>query len=127
MNAVRQANGRFGAGNCANPLGRPREKRSANETILKELSAPITVTENQRRRKISKLAANVKQVANKGASGELRAAKMSIDLALKAEREQEAVPCAPALTESDQTIVARFLARLQITQVQESPDADAQP
>jgi hypothetical protein len=105
MDDNRQNNGRFGAGNNANPHGRPRKDRSAAATILKELAAPVTITENQRRKSISKLAANAKQIANKGASGELRAAKLAVDYALKAERERETAAPPQELTESDRAIV----------------------
>ena len=49
MNPGRERNGRFGLGNCANPRGRPRKDRSITDTILKELNARLTITENQKR------------------------------------------------------------------------------
>ena len=125
MDGNRQQNGRFRPGNRANPNGRPRKGRSVNATILKELNASVPVTENQKRKNISKLSASLKQVANQGASGDLRAAKLTLDLALKAEREQGAVPQAPPLTENDRDIVDRFIARLRATFVEETFDADA--
>jgi len=125
MDGNRQQNGRFRPGNRANPNGRPRKGRSVNATILKELNASVPVTENQKRKNISKLSASLKQVANQGASGDLRAAKLTLDLALKAEREQEALPQAPPLTENDRDIVNRFIARLRATFVEETTDVDA--
>ena len=92
---------------------------------MKELNASVPVTENQKRKNISKLSASLKQVANQGASGDLRAAKLTLDLALKAEREQEALPQAPPLTENDRDIVNRFIARLRATFVEETTDVDA--
>ena len=124
MSTERQGNGRFGAGYRANPHGRPRKDRSVNATIMRELTAPVTVTENQKRKSISKLAANAKQVANKGASGDMRAAKMTLDLALKVASDCEATPAAPVLTGSDREIVARFVARLRQTIQQENDHAD---
>jgi uncharacterized protein DUF5681 len=127
MTANRQGNGRFGPGNRANPNGRPRKATSANATVLKELIAPVTVTENQKRRKISKLAANAKQIANKGASGDLRAAKMAVDLALRAESQQAPAQPLQALGTRDQEIVARFIERLRATLIEETGDDTAQP
>jgi hypothetical protein len=124
MSTERQSNGRFGPGNRANPNGRPRKSKSVSSTILNEMTAPVTVTENQRRKRISKLAANAKQVANQGASGDVRAARLAIDLAIKAERESNSAPAAPALTATDKEIVARFVARLKLT-FKENDDADA--
>jgi hypothetical protein len=127
MTAERSNSGRFGPGNCANPRGRPRKDRSVSATILKELNSSVMITENSQRRKITKLAANTKQIANKGASGELRAAKMVLDLAMRAENDREAAPVAPVLAANDRAIVDRFIARLRATLSEEVHDADAQP
>ena len=126
MSEGREQNGRFGQGNRANPDGRPRGGRSVNDIIMRELSSPLIVTENSKRKKISKLAANTKQIANQGASGDLKAAKMSVDLALKAENSTTASAAPPPSTQNDQAIVERFIARLNLTRAVESnndPDA----
>ncbi len=120
----RERNGRFGLGNCANPSGRPRKDKSVTGTILKELTAPLTITENQKRKRVSKLAASAKQIANQGASGDIRSAKLSLDYALKAESSHAGAPKAAPLTANDKEIVARFLTRLRATE--EQTDADAQ-
>ena len=122
MSEGREQNGRFGQGNRANPGGRPRKGTTVNDVILREMSSSLTVTENSKRKRISKLAASAKQIANQGASGDLKAAKMSVDLAMKAEF--GATPCAapPPLTQNDRAIVDRFIARLNITQSSEKND-----
>lgn len=128
MSDGREMNGRFAIGNRANPKGRPRKSRSVNETILREIKAPVTVTENNRRRKITKLEANAKQIANLGASGDLRAAKLTMDLALRAEGASEISSAPLPLTENDRAIAERFIARLGLTQFQveeKSDDDDA--
>lgn len=128
MSDGREMNGRFAIGNRANPKGRPRKSRSVNDTILREIKAPVTVTENNRRRKITKLEANAKQIANLGASGDLRAAKLTMDLALRAEGASEISSAPLPLTENDRAIAERFIARLGLTQFQveeKSDDDDA--
>jgi|SRR5579884_2820991 len=122
MSDGREMNGRFAIGNRANPNGRPRKNRSVNDTILREIKAPVTVTENNKRRRISKLEANAKQIANLGASGDLRAAKLTMDLALRAEGSQEGSPVPLPLTENDRAIAERFIARLRLTQMTETTD-----
>ena len=124
MNGGHEQNGRFAIGNRANPHGRPRKSRSVNDTILREIKAPVTVTENNKRRKISKLEANAKQIANLGASGDLKAAKLTMDLALRAEGAREAGPVALPLSRNDRAIVERFIARLNLTQMPEKTDDD---
>jgi len=126
MSGGREMNGRFAIGNRANPNGRPRKNRSVNDTILREIKAPVTVTENNKRRRISKLEANAKQIANLGASGDLRAAKLTMDLALRAEGSQETSSAPLPLTENDRAIADRFIARIQLTLSSEKtndPDA----
>jgi hypothetical protein len=118
----REGNGRFALGNRANPNGRPRKSRSVNETILREIKAPISVTENNKRKRISKLQANAKQIANLGASGDLRAAKLAMDLALRAEGAQVSTPAPLPLTQNDRAIVERFIARLKLTRTTEGGD-----
>lgn len=124
MSGGREQNGRFAMGNRANPNGRPRKSRSVNDTILREIKAPVTVTENNKRRRISKLEANAKQIANLGASGDLKAAKLTMDLALKAEGARDISPPTLPLTENDRAIVERFLARLSLTQKSETNNDD---
>jgi hypothetical protein len=120
----RDGRGRFAAGNRANPRGRPRRTGALGEDIARELKAGITITENGRRKRVSKLSASAKQIANQGASGDLRAARLAVDLALKADREREAAPAAAALAESDRAIVMRFIARLRATELFEENDND---
>ena len=124
MSDGREMNGRFAIGNRANPKGRPRKSRSVNDTILREIKAPVTVTENNRRRKITKLEANAKQIANLGASGDLRAAKLTMDLALRAEGASEISSAPLPLTENDRAIAERFIARLGLTQIQIEEKSD---
>ena len=124
MSDGREQNGRFARGNRANPNGRPRKSRSVNDTILREMKAPVTVTENNKRRKISKLEATAKQIANQGASGDYRAAKLTMDLALRAEGAREVTSAPLPLTENDRAIAERFIARLKLTQMEETTDDD---
>lgn len=119
MTEGRERNGRFGQGNRANPNGRPRRGRSVNDTIMKEMASSVTVTENQKRKRISKLAANAKQIANQGASGDLKAAKLSLELALKAETNTASSAAPPPLTHNDRAIVERFIARLRANDIGE--------
>jgi len=75
------------------------------------LNESIPVTENGRRRKISKLQAAAKQIANKGAAGDLRASKLAFDLAERAEQQAAAQPVNDRLSASDEEIVERLKAR----------------
>ncbi|KUO56878.1 MAG: hypothetical protein APF78_05810 [Sphingomonadales bacterium BRH_c3] len=107
----RASNGRFPPGQTGNRNGRPRKDRSVSSAIMKAASATVTATENGRRRKIRKIDATAAQLANKGASGDIRAGKLLLDMAARAEAQQlSAAPVDVPLTHNDQEIVERFLA-----------------
>ena len=131
MENDRKANGQFGTGNRTNPNGRPRKGRSMYDEVARELQAKVTITENGQRKRVTKLAANAKQIANQGASGEIRAAKMAVDFALRAEKERDAPIEAAPLSQNDRAIVERFIARLKLTERHrpqaESSDREAAP
>lgn len=122
MNEGRERNGRFGRGNCANPNGRPRKGRTVNDIIMREMTSSVTVTENGKRKRITKLAANAKQILNQGASGGVQAAVKSVNLAYKAESGAAALATPLPLTQNDREIVERFVARLNLTQMSEKND-----
>ena len=114
MNADRDTAGRFRPGRTGNPKGRPRTRRGVDAAIAKALAEKIAVTEQGKRKRKSRLDVTAAQVANKGASGDLRAAKLALDQARKAEERAEAEAIrAPIMTETDREIAARVIARLQ--------------
>ena len=64
---------RFQPGKSGNPKGRPKGSRNFGTVLDKELDTRITVTENGKRKKITKREAAAKQLANKGAAGDPKA------------------------------------------------------
>ena len=111
MDEVREANGRFRKGVCPNPSGRRRKQHTASSAILEAANAPIYANENGVRRKITKKQASAAQLANKGASGDIRAGKMLLDMVACAEAEQKSVEVVDLpLTQTDQEILDEFLA-----------------
>lgn len=67
-------------------------------------------TDRGRKRKMRKLDATATQIANKGAGGDLRAGKLLLDMAAKAEAAEAAMAVPDTLTISDQEILDSFLA-----------------
>lgn len=115
MSTDRDNSGRFLPGQTGNAKGRPKGHRSVNAAIDKALQEKVTVTEQGRRRRKSKLDITATQIANQGASGDLRAARMVLEQARKAEEEAAEAKRMTAssevpLTPCDQEIVERFLA-----------------
>jgi Family of unknown function (DUF5681) len=119
--------GRFMPGHVQNPNGRPRKARTVGATIAGALKEPIPVTENGRRRRISKLQAAAQQIANKSAAGDLRASKMAIDLAQRAEQQAAEQSPIDRLSASDEEIVERVKARFRRIIIEEMEQEDGHP
>ncbi|MFZ1006329.1 MAG: DUF5681 domain-containing protein, partial [Candidatus Sulfotelmatobacter sp.] len=65
----------FPVGKSGNPKGRPKGSKNFATVIERELNDRVPVTENGKRKKISKREAIAKQVINKAAGGDLKAAQ----------------------------------------------------
>jgi hypothetical protein len=108
---TRGPDGRFPAGRSGNTKGRPRKEATVSAAILSAINKTVTAnTDHGRKRKMRKLDATATQVANKGASGDLRAAKMVLDMAAKAEALEATRAVPETLFISDQEILEQFLA-----------------
>ena len=70
----------FKPGVSGNPAGRPRHAKGAAMLIQSALYERIPVRENGKVRRLSKLEASLKQLANKAAGGDLRAIMAVITL-----------------------------------------------
>lgn len=81
---------RFVKGRSGNPAGRPKGSRNVSSVIAAALNERVIVTENGRKYSITKLEAAAKQMANKAAGGDPRAAKLIIELLHQAETRDEA-------------------------------------
>jgi hypothetical protein len=103
---------RFAAGQSGNPSGRPRGRRSLAATLLGVLHEPVWVTDNGKRRRITKLEATFKQIVNRAAGGEVAAIRVLLQLfptlerLLAAPQEQGHDPAA------DQALLANLITRL---------------
>ena len=114
MTASRDSAGRFRLGTtCPNPKGRPKRAAGVDAAITRALSEKITVVEQGRRTRKSKLDVTAAQLANKGAGGDMRATKLAFEQVRKAEeRAQAQATREPVMSETDQEIAARIIARL---------------
>lgn len=71
---------RFRKGVSGNPKGRPKGARNLATVVGSALNERVAITENGRKRRISKLEAAVKQLVNRAASGEARAMQLLLTL-----------------------------------------------
>ena len=72
---------RFQRGQSGNPKGRRKGSRNVATLLEQALNERVVVTENGKRKTITKLEAMFKQLANKAASGDHRAIKLLMPLA----------------------------------------------
>ena len=121
----RDGTGRFRPGHSGNRRGRPRKPKTVGAAIAGAFHEKVAVTEGGRRRRITKLEAAAKQIANKSASGDPRSVKLGLELAQKAEeRERQAPAGPPKLTETDQQVAERLMARLRLIILEENHEHD---
>lgn len=69
-------NARFQKGQSGNRKGRPRGSRNASTLLDEALKERVTVSENGRRKKITKLEAILTQLVNRAAGGDHRATQL---------------------------------------------------
>jgi hypothetical protein len=103
---------RFKKGVSGNPRGRPKGRLNLATAFMKALREKVVINEHGQRKTITKLEAALKQLANKGASGDLRALAQLIALAQDAEAKQN-MPGAqePVVSEIDHEVMEGILRR----------------
>jgi hypothetical protein len=110
----------FKKGQSGNPAGRPKAPRDRRARVRKILDELVAVTENGRTSQRPVFEVAIKQLAKKGALGDLRAIRTMLDLVL--EEDATAAPAAYVPTENDAEIVRLFAARLRTLDPEENHD-----
>ena len=105
----------FKKGQSGNPRGRPPGSKNLTTLLNDALNEPVTITENGRRRKITKREAVIKQLVNKSASADARSLKILLDLMLnlEARARSSGAASAPAVGPDDEEVLAQLKARLE--------------
>jgi Family of unknown function (DUF5681) len=70
---------RFTVGNSGNPKCRPKGSKNFSTLFVEELAQTVTLTENGKRKKMSKRQALAKQLVNKALSNDPKAAALVLD------------------------------------------------
>jgi Family of unknown function (DUF5681) len=114
----------FRKGKSGNPKGRGKGIRNFETEIEEELNTRVSVTENGRRKKITKRTAIVKQLVNKAATGDQKA----IPILLNETRQREAAagvgPGFDVLSRpEDQLVMANIVKRIREVEIPTSEAA----
>lgn len=80
---------RFKKGQSGNPAGRPKKSKNFMTLLADELDEQVTVNEDGRKRKISKLEAMVKRIVSGALQGDRKSMLTLIDIFRRTERFSE--------------------------------------
>ena len=104
----------FAKGKSGNPKGRPKGSRNFSTLMRDELNVKIPIIENGHRRKITKQEAMAKQLANKGAAGDLKAIPM-VMTEIRLREGLSGADQSEFVREEDQLVMENILKRIRET------------
>lgn len=107
---------RFPKGRSGNPKGRPRGTKNVSTYYMDELSRKVPITEDGKRKQISKLEANIKQEVTQGAAGDRKMANKVIDRALELEERNRSAKPAASFTDADRQLIQILYQRMITTE-----------
>ena len=102
---------RFRPGQSGNPRGRPKTASRLRALVARELGEEVEATQNGQPLRITKLEATVKQIVNRAANGDQRAAQFVFSL-LADDEDRPAPQAAERIGEGDALVVAEIVRRL---------------
>jgi uncharacterized protein DUF5681 len=101
----------FGKGHSGNPHGRPKGSKNLSTLLDSALNERVIVSENGKRKRISKREAILKQLVNKAASGDPKSIHMLLtEIRLVEGRQPLAEPM--LLDETDREVIRQLFERL---------------
>ena len=114
----------FKPGHSGNEAGRPRGAKNFATALEQELKSRVVVTENGRRKRISKREVIAKHLVNKAAGGDLKAIPLLLNETRA--RENEAADTGPSQvfdTPEDRTVLENMIARIRSSSPEGTPAA----
>ena len=103
---------RFKKGQSGNPTGRPKGSKNLTTLLEKELKQRVVVTENGRRRSITKQEAMVKHLVNKAISGDRQLMQLLLDEVRLLEARVASSPSGASLDEADREVMHQIQERM---------------
>jgi hypothetical protein len=96
---------RFKKGQSGNPRGRPRGAKNMATLLGEALDEKVTLTDNGRRRKVSKREIIVTQLVNRSAQADLKAMQILLGMVQEIERRTGASNEPTSLSEADRQVL----------------------
>lgn len=106
---------RYKKGQSGNPAGRPKGSQNLATVLERILRETVTIRENGRTVKMTKLEHSVQQLTKKATEGNLRALQQLMALVRSAEVQAPQENQRPSLSETDQAVLQRIMRRIQAT------------
>jgi hypothetical protein len=104
---------RFKPGQSGNPSGRPKAAKRLLSELEAALSAPVTIKVGSRKRRVSKMQAAVKSLADRAASGDPLVLRLLLAELRHAESRASEEPAVQEdLAEVDRDVIAAMLLRI---------------
>jgi hypothetical protein len=112
--------GQFKKGQSGNPKGRRRGAKLFVEIIMDALNEKVSINENGSRKMITKREALAKQVANKGATGDLKSIKLLFEILEGLDHTERATRSAAAYPENSgaREIISKRLEQMAARRIQ---------
>ena len=101
---------RFKKGQSGNPNGRPKGAKNFTTELAEILTAPVSITENGRSRKVTSRMATLMRLRKKALEGDGRAMDRFIELSIRHAIEQEAASSERKLSATEDDILQRYIA-----------------
>lgn len=120
---------RFKKGQSGNPKGRRKKERSLSDIetgLTNALSETATVTENGKRRQITKFDAWCKQISNKAASGSISASRLILPVLIRM-AQQNLHKVAPEATAEDNSGYEKLCEMLRLPPEPATEDTPTKP
>jgi Family of unknown function (DUF5681) len=106
------AHAQFKKGSSGNPRGRPKGSKNLTNALLDAAREEIVISENGRRRRISKGEAAAKQLVNRAASGDPKAVTQLLDRIARLEAAAGAKRPTHVIDDRDQQVITELYRRM---------------
>jgi hypothetical protein len=104
--------GQFKKGQSGNSSGRPKGAKNLRTVIKEAASKKLSVVEDGKRKKKTKMDLMVTQMFNRAAQGEARFTQMALDQFRNIENRPGTDPNNNVFEEADQPVIAQIIARI---------------